>query len=70
MKRMIGESDSSPSPFASHLQTLLIQLKKKPQQFAVIEPISAVYNFARQTEVAETPVFIGSLIRERAEEPE
>jgi hypothetical protein len=42
MKKMVCESDSGPSPFAGHLQTLLVQFKKRFQQFTVIEAYSSL----------------------------
>jgi hypothetical protein len=68
MKKMVGESDSRPSPFAGYLQTFLVQFKKRFQQFTVIEPIVGLYNFTCQTEVTETAASIRSLILAAAEE--
>jgi hypothetical protein len=32
-----GESGTSPSPFAGHLQTLLVQFERKFQEFTIID---------------------------------
>jgi hypothetical protein len=41
MKKMVGESNVSPSPFVGHLQTLLEESKKRFCQIEVTEPAAS-----------------------------
>jgi hypothetical protein len=73
MKKMVGESNFSLSPFVNHLQTLLEEFKKRFQQFTTTELVVTFFfvnPFTYKIEETETATSIGRLFQARAEELE